>query len=204
MENKSTKEITRLNALLIIISTVAACLILISFILHIKIIELEAEFINFATHHYFLVGFISLIVMAVCIKLYNDTPERISSFNIFKQQTRNKRLLKKIQRVEQYKKQLRLKIENAKSRFIEKENVAELTFPSADVLESLDDINQREIDLKNSLMLGNCYKHKVKIYFKDIDSNKHIETTVWQLDSKVVTIKSGITLPVRSVYKVEI
>ena len=95
MENKSVKEISRPNALLIIISTVAACLILISFILHIKIIELEAEFINFATHHYFLVGFISLIVMAVCIKLYNDTPERISSFNIFKQQTRNKRLLKK-------------------------------------------------------------------------------------------------------------
>jgi hypothetical protein len=204
MENKSTKEITRLNALLIIISTVAACLILISFILHTKIIELETEFINFAAHHYFLVGFISLIVIATCIKLYRDTPNKVSSFNIFKQQTRNKRMLKKIQRFEQYKKQLRLKIESAKSKFIDKESIANLTFPLEDVLVSLDDTKQREIDLNNALMLGNLYKHKVKIYFKDTDSNKHIETTVWQLDSKVVTIKSGITLPVRSVYKVEI
>ena len=204
MENKSTKEITRLNALLIIISTVAACLILISFILHTKIIELETEFINFAAHHYFLVGFISLIVIATCIKLYRDTPNKVSSFNIFKQQTRNKRMLKKIQRFEQYKKQLRLKIESAKSKFIDKESIANLTFPLEDVLVSLDDTKQREIDLNNALMLGNLYKHKIKIYFKDTDSNKHIETTVWHLDSKVVTIKSGITLPVRSVFKVEI
>jgi hypothetical protein len=113
-------------------------------------------------------------------------------------------MLKKIQRFEQYKKQLRLKIESAKSKFIDKESIANLTFPLEDVLVSLDDTKQREIDLNNALMLGNLYKHKVKIYFKDTDSNKHIETTVWQLDSKVVTIKSGITLPVRSVYKVEI
>ncbi|MDO9001204.1 MAG: hypothetical protein Q7W45_15680 [Bacteroidota bacterium] len=204
MSNSEQKTITRLNALLIILATISACIILLSIILHVKLVELEHDLEDFATHHYFLTGFISLTVMLVCIRLYNDTPDKVSSFNILKKQTRNKRLLKKIERIEQYKKQLRSKIENAKSKIIEKENVGSLSFLPDDVLLTLDDLKQRESDLNNALKLGNTYKHKVKIYFKDTESNKHLETTIWQVDNQNIVLKSGIVLPVKSIYKVEI
>ena len=204
MSNSKQKTITRLNALLIVISTIAGCIILLSFILHIKLIELEHDLQDFATHHYFLTGFISLIVLLISIRLYNDTPNKVTSFNILKKQTRNKRLLKKIDRIENYKKQLANKIDHSKSKLIEKENLSSLSFLPDDVLFSSDDMKQRENDLNNALKLGNTYKHKVKIYFRDIASNKHIETTIWQLDDQNITLKSGIILPINSVYKVEI
>jgi hypothetical protein len=204
MMQKEIISVTKNKALLIIIATVAACIILLSLFLHTKVIEVEKDFENFATHHYFLTGFIGLIIMVICIRFYNDTPDRVTSFNILKHNTRTKRNLRKYERIAQYKKQLGLKINTVKSQFIEKENVSSLSFPNYDVLISLDDIQQRKIDLETSLKLGNNYKHKVKIYFKDTTSNKHIETTVWQLDNNNLTIKSGTTLPVKCIYKIEI
>jgi hypothetical protein len=197
-------EISRLNALLIIIATVAACVIILSIILHIKLVELEHDLEDFASHHYFLAGFIALIIMLTCMRLYNDTPTKVSSFNIFKKKTRDKRLLRKIERIDEYKKHIRGDIENEKSKFIEKENVASLTFPEEDVLLTKDELSNREHELNSALKLGNNYKHKVKIYFKDSECNKHIETTVWHLDKINLTIKGGVTIPIRSVYKVDI
>ena len=116
----------------------------------------------------------------------------------------HKRLIKKIERIENYKKQLANKIDHAKSKMIEKENLGSLSFMPHDVLLASDDLKQRENDLNNALKLGNTYKHKVKIYFRDIESNKHLETTIWQLDEQNITLKSGIILPIKSIYKVEI
>lgn len=197
-------EISRLNALLIIIATVAACVIILSITLHIKIVELEHDLEDFATHHSFLAGFVSLIVMLTCIRLYKDTPSKVSSFNIFKRKTRNKRLLRKIERIDEYKKQIRGDLKNEESKLIEKEKVAFLNFPLEDVLLTKDELSNREHELSNALKLGNNYKHKVKIYFKDSECNKHIETTVWQLDKTHLTIKNGLTIPIKRVYKVDI
>lgn len=204
MKDSKKIEISRLNALLIIIATVAACVIIISITLHIKLVELEHDLEDFASHHTFLAGFISLIIMLTCIRLYNDTPSRISSFNIFRKETRNKRLLRKIERVDEYKKQIRGDLGSESSKLIEKENVASLSFPLEDVLLTNDELNNRDHELNAALKLGNNYKHKVKIYFKDSEGYKHIETTIWQLDKTNLTIKSGTTIPIRSVYKVEL
>ncbi len=198
------RSITRVNALLIIIGTVSACILLLSIVLHTDVVRIEHDFEEFATHHYFLTGFISLVTVLLCLKFYNNTPENIYSFNILKQQTRRKRLIKKMERLQAYKKQLGLKIDTVTSRLIEKENVGVFSFSKDDLLISIDEIKQREIDLGTALKLGNNYQHKVKIYFKDIESNKHIETTVWQFDNTSLSIKGGVALPIRSIYKIEI
>lgn len=52
------------------------------------------------------------------------------------------------------------------------------------------------------MVLGNSYKHKVKIFFKDLKSIKKVETTVWFVDDKHVALKEGIILPKKSIYKI--
>jgi len=204
MENSKKIEISRFGALLIVLATVAACILLASIVLHVKIIELEHDLEEFASHHYFFAGIISIIIILVCLKLYHDTPDKVSSFNIFKKKTRDKRIIRKIERIHEYKKQIQDDLEEKRSNLIDKEHVASLKFSEQEVLLSKDDKLHREHDLNNALKLGNNYKHKVKIFFKDSESYKHIETTVWQLDKNMLTIKGGVTIPIRSVYKVEI
>jgi len=203
MENKQNIEISRSKALLIVIATIASCLILLTIVFHLRLNELEKDFENFATHHYFLVGFISLVIVLYCIKLYNNTPEKISSFNIFRKQIRNKRILKQIEVIEKHKEELISKINNSESQFIEKEKAGLLTFPQFDVLQSFDEITQREKDLNSALTLGNLHKQKIKIFFQDIISKKHIETTIWQVNSTHISLKGGIVIPVKSIYKIE-
>ncbi len=203
MENKQNIEISRSKALLIVIATIASCLILLTIVFHLRLNELEKDFENFATHHYFLVGFVSLVILLYCIKLYNNTPEKVSSFNIFRKQIRNKRIIKQIEVIEKHKEELISKINNNESELFEKENIGSLTFPEFDVLQSIDEVNQRDKDLNNALTLGNLHKQKIKIFFQDIISKKHIETTIWQVNSTHISLKGGMVVPVRSIYKIE-
>jgi hypothetical protein len=203
MENKSKTGISRNNAVLIVIGTIASCFILLTILFHLRISELEKDFENFATHHYFIVGFVSLVILLYCIKLYNNTPEKITSFNIFRKQIRNKRIIKEIEVIEKYKDELISKINNSESVLIEKEKAGLLTFPRFDVLQSFDEITQREKDLNSALTLGNLHKQKIKIFFQDIISKKHIETTIWQVNSTHISLKGGVVVPVRSIYKIE-
>jgi hypothetical protein len=87
--------------------------------------------------------------------------------------------------------------------FIEKEKAGLLTFPQFDVLQSFDEITQREKDLNSALTLGNLHKQKIKIFFQDIISKKHIETTIWQVNSTHISLKGGMVIPVKSIYKIE-
>ncbi|MBL7911391.1 MAG: hypothetical protein JNJ41_10085 [Bacteroidia bacterium] len=93
---------------------------------------------------------------------------------------------------------------NSESEFIAKENIDSLTFPQFDVLQSNDEIKQREKDLNAALTLGNLHKQKIKIFFQDVVSKKHVETTIWQVNSMHISIKSGLVIPVKSVYKIEL
>jgi hypothetical protein len=203
MENKSKTGISRNNAVLIVIGTIASCFILLTILFHLRISELEQDFENFATHHYFIVGFVSLVILLYCIKLYNNTPEKITSFNIFRKQIRNKRIIKEIEVIEKYKDELISKINNSGSELIKKEEISSLTFPQYEVLQSIDEINQREKDLNKALKLGNLHKQKIRIFFQDIMSNKHIETTIWQVNSTHISLKGGLVIPVRSIYKID-
>lgn len=85
---------------------------------------------------------------------------------------------------------------------IDKEKVAQLAFPEEDVLSSANDQKKRWNDLRNAHELGDLAQYKVKITFEDVEGAKVVETTVWDLTSKDVVLKYGVTVPVHRVVRV--
>ncbi len=57
--------------------------------------------------------------------------------------------------------------------------------------------------MSRAMTLGNAYKQKVIMFFRDNESDKHVETTIWHVDKKYVSLKSGVTLPVHRIYKLQ-
>jgi hypothetical protein len=84
---------------------------------------------------------------------------------------------------------------------IEKEMIAELSFPKVDVLNDVTEKNQRFNDLNRALSLGNLEHSKIKIYFEDNNSKKVVETTVWGLTDHRVILKQGNVIPINRIFK---
>jgi hypothetical protein len=84
---------------------------------------------------------------------------------------------------------------------IEKETIQLLSFPQSDVLETLEEMQQRHLDLYRALALGNLEHSKIRIYFEDNQSKKVVETTVWALTDQRVILKQGHSIPINRIYK---
>lgn len=86
-------------------------------------------------------------------------------------------------------------------KIIEKEAIASLKFPTTDVLEDDIEIKARISDINRALSLGNLEHSKIKIYFKDNESKKTVNTTVWAVTDKNVILKQGVMIPIHRIYK---
>ena len=84
---------------------------------------------------------------------------------------------------------------------IEKETIQLLSFPQSDVLESREEMMQRQMDLHRALALGNLEHSKIRIYFEDNQSKKMVETTVWAVTDQRVILKQGHSIPINRIYK---
>lgn len=84
---------------------------------------------------------------------------------------------------------------------IEKETIANLSFPKVEVLSDITAIQQRYSDLNRALSLGNLEHSKIKIYFEDNNSKKVVETTVWGLTDQRVILKQGNVIPINRIFK---
>jgi hypothetical protein len=84
---------------------------------------------------------------------------------------------------------------------IEKEKIAQLSFPKSEVLQDIAEIKQRFSDLNRALSLGNLEHSKIKIYFEDNQSKKVVETTVWGLTDQRVILKQGNVIPINRIFK---
>lgn len=85
----------------------------------------------------------------------------------------------------------------------DKEEVSTLTFDTHDVLDSKNEIAKRKIDLQRAQALGAQSKSNIKIYFADAGGSKYVvEATVWAATERNVTLKGGILIPNRAIYKV--
>ena len=87
---------------------------------------------------------------------------------------------------------------------IEKEQIENLKFPSTEVLNSAEQINERQAELNRALTLGNREHTKIKIYFEDDTSCKVVETTVWGVTDKRVILKQGVVIPIHRVHSVKL
>jgi len=202
MKIMETKSNSKSKALLALISLIGALVFLASVVLHIAPLNMLKSIIDFSSHHYFLMGFISLAVVVISIKLYNAIDLE------FEKQFNNKNnpnyIINKQRRFSRIREQIYLQTNKFKSKHIDKEKIKKLKFPSNDVLIAEEDKTERNSNLLKAMMLGNSIKHKVKIYFKDINNYKHVETTVWYANSNHINLKGGVIIPVKSIYKVEI
>lgn len=84
-----------------------------------------------------------------------------------------------------------------------KEYIDFLHFPKEDVLIDKIMIQQRSSALKESMMLGNDYHHKVRIYFEDIEGEKIVETTIWGVTDTQVILKKNMVIPICRIIKIE-
>ncbi|MDX2173414.1 MAG: hypothetical protein SFY56_09850 [Bacteroidota bacterium] len=204
METTKNNSSRTTKLILITMASLSALIFLASIILHSKPTLIINDIADFAVHHYFLSGFIALVAVLICLKFYMGLNGNQNRTNLIKRENKIIRQLKRRERLQKITKKFSIKMQTVKSHLIDKKNVSDLSFEKNDVLNDLDDKYRREEDLKRAMMLGNNYKHKVKLFFKDKFMNKHVETTVWNANSNHVTLKGGIVLPVKSIYKVEI
>lgn len=94
-------------------------------------------------------------------------------------------------------------MEAAQYQLIDKEAIANLQFPEADVLTTEQAKTERTSDLNRAMTLGNMEQTKIRIYFEDDKSLKLVDTTVWGITDKRVILKQGIVIPIHRIYKVK-
>lgn len=92
---------------------------------------------------------------------------------------------------------------STKYQSIEKEEVANLHFPSTEVLTDKTLIAERESELNRALSLGNLEHTKIRIYFEDDVAARVVETTVWGLTDKRVILKQGVVIPINRVHRIK-
>ena len=87
---------------------------------------------------------------------------------------------------------------------VEKEMIPYLHFSRHDALESTEAQKKRMWNLHRATILGNGYRGKVEITFKTAEGElKRVDTTVWAVDDKYMTLKGGCCIPTSSVVRVE-
>lgn len=202
MESNRLKSNSKIKAILLIIGILGTVTLLSCVLLHITPVIIGNSILDFATHHYFLMGFISLTVAIVCWKMYISLDEKIDSryqrnnLNNTRPQRKRNLMLNKLH-------DLYSKKKDDESQFIKPESLSKLKFTDDDVLKDEAERQQRQRDLQRATVLGNSFKQKVILRLKDYHSKKHLMTTVWHSNSEHISLKGGIVLPVKSIYKIE-
>lgn len=85
---------------------------------------------------------------------------------------------------------------------LNKEELPNIKFSLDDVLPAAEQV-QRKIDLQRANALGAQSKSNIKIYICDAEGVKYkVEATVWAATELNVTLKGGLTIPNRAIYKI--
>lgn len=85
---------------------------------------------------------------------------------------------------------------------IEKEQIKFLKFPKGDVLKEIKAKQNRFVDLKRALSLGNLEHEKVRITFQDDSGLKRVDTTIWGVTDKSVILKKSTIIPLARIVSV--
>jgi len=87
---------------------------------------------------------------------------------------------------------------------VDKYQIQGTKFMNSDVLESVFDREERSRKLKHATILGNIYKHSVRLFFKNkLNQVMKTEAKVRSVTEKYVILKNSIHIPISSVLNVE-
>ncbi|MCJ8167600.1 hypothetical protein MKJ04_22345 [Pontibacter sp. E15-1] len=87
---------------------------------------------------------------------------------------------------------------------VEKEEIPSFHFTTDDVLSNPEARKKRMWDLNRAASLGNVYHGKVEITFQTATGErKRVDTTVWAVDERFMTLKAGCSIPIPSIIGIE-
>lgn len=194
----SLKE--HLNSFWVSIAVFCLLVILVALVLHTTPSHIIALVENFATHHFVLAALFSFFITLLVLRHYYKNFTADEQVILLRRKTRTNAQINLVGRL---KSKVNQDYQVLKSHFIGILQINNLTFGDEDVLNDSELKIKREDDLDRAMKLGNSYKEKVKIYFKDSVSNKHVYTSVWFVSSSHVTLKHGVVIPIQSIYLVK-
>ncbi len=85
-----------------------------------------------------------------------------------------------------------------------KERLHLLRFANKEVITNETEKRKRSLALIRAMRLGNLFKNKVSIYFRDsLNRLIKINTTIWGVTQKDVILKKGTLIPIHSIERVE-
>lgn len=91
-----------------------------------------------------------------------------------------------------------------KATVLEKENIEHIQFAANEVLEDKESQTWRNWHLERAVILGNGYKGKVNIHFKDVNGENYVvNTTIWSAGDKYIMLKGGRVIPMHAITKIE-
>ena len=86
-----------------------------------------------------------------------------------------------------------------KPTLIEKEVISSLSFNSNLKIEQHPMLIEQ---IKKATKLGNSYRRKVSIMFKDDQGLKRVDTTIWANGAKYICLKGGVWIPINRIVEV--
>ncbi|ANH60039.1 hypothetical protein [Dokdonia donghaensis] len=85
-----------------------------------------------------------------------------------------------------------------------KERLHLLRFANKEVITNETEKRKRSLALIRAMRLGNLFKNKVSIYFRDsLNRLIKVNTTIWGVTQKDVILKKGTLIPIHSIERVE-
>ncbi len=87
---------------------------------------------------------------------------------------------------------------------IEKEEINTLTFPKESISRTELKVKQLHSMLDKAVLLGNRYKDKIRVVFRDSVGLKMVETTIWHASQNHVVLKGGVTIPFNRIEEVRL
>lgn len=90
------------------------------------------------------------------------------------------------------------------SNLIQKEQLGMFRFSPSEVLKGEWEKVYRRFSLQRAERLGNAFKGKVRIIFRTHDNEtKIVDTTVWAATEEYVSVKGGMSIPVKAILGIE-
>lgn len=88
-------------------------------------------------------------------------------------------------------------------KLIDKEEIEHMKFPQQGITRAKGELEALMRKLNEAMTLGNVHHSKIKIIFHDSEGLKAVETTVWVAGDDYITLKKGVSIPIRNIVDVK-
>lgn len=87
---------------------------------------------------------------------------------------------------------------------VQKEEIESLVFPAEPIVRTAQEHKALLKKLQDAMTLGNLHQSKIRIIFEDSEGLKEVQTTVWVASDAFISLKKGVSIPVRRIVDVQL